>query len=127
MPNYNSLKTSQLIESIRKAYQAGQEDEALEPIVAVGSLGQVVGRFERGDYAIFYNIRGEREIELTQSFVDRNFSHFPIKKDLQLNLVTMIEYDSSLDVKVAFPSDGKIKNTLAEEPTATIGSKASSS
>ncbi len=114
MPTYNSFKTSQLIESIREAYQAGQEDEALEPIVAVGSSGQVLGRFERGDYAIFYNIRGEREIELTQSFVDRNFSHFPTKKDLRLNFVTMIEYDSSLDVKVAFPSGGKIKNTLAE-------------
>ena len=44
----------------------------------------------------------------------KDFSQFPIERNLNLNFVTMIEYDSDLNVKVAFPSDGKVKNSLAE-------------
>lgn len=107
-------RNDSMVGAIKKAYKAGQEDEALEPVIAVDSSGQPLGRFEKGDYVIFYDIRGEREIELTQSLVNREFSPFPVEKDLDLNFVTMIEYDSSLDVKVAFPPDGKIPNTLSE-------------
>ncbi len=103
-----------MVEAIKKAYQAEQEDEALEPLVAVDSSGQPLGRFEKGDYVIFYDIRGEREIELTQSLIHKEFSPFPVDKGLDLNFVTMIEYDSSLAVKVAFPPEGKIPNTLYE-------------
>ncbi|MGD8535455.1 MAG: alkaline phosphatase family protein [Candidatus Aminicenantes bacterium] len=110
----HSPRNDSMVEAIRKAYQAGQEDEALEPLVAVDSSGQPFGRFEQGDYVIFYDIRGEREIELTQSLINKDFRPFPIEKDLGLNFVTMIEFDSLLDVKVAFPPEGKIPNTLYE-------------
>ena len=103
-----------LVEAIKRAYREGQEDEALEPIVAVDSSGRPIGRFEKGDSVIFYDIRGEREIQLTESLINKDFNHFPVEKDLDLKFVTMIEYDSSLDVKIAFPPDGKINNTLTE-------------
>lgn len=109
-----AIMNSPLVRAIKNAYKKGEEDESLEPIIRVDSFGQPIGRFENGDYIIFYDIRGEREIELTMSLTDKDFSHFPIKKDLHLNFATMIEYDSSLDVKVAFPSEGKIHNTLTE-------------
>lgn len=101
-------------EAIRMAYKMGQEDEALEPIVEVDSEGRPSGRLECGDSMIFYNIRGEREVEITRSLVERPFPHFPTKPGLRLNLVTMIEYDAKLKVKVAFPPQTKIKNTLTE-------------
>ncbi len=110
----NNQTKNPLVQAIKKAYEAGQEDEALEPIVAIDPSGQPVGRLSKGDYVIFYDIRGEREIELTRSLIDKDFSHFLVDKDLDLNFLTMIEYDSSLKVKVAFPPDGKIRNTLGE-------------
>jgi 2,3-bisphosphoglycerate-independent phosphoglycerate mutase len=110
----NIAENSPLVRSIKKAYEAGQEDEALDPIVMADPSGQPLGRLERGDYVIFYDIRGEREVELTECLINRDFSHFPVKKDLGLNFVTMIEYHSSLKARVAFPSEGKIKNTFAE-------------
>lgn len=110
----NSPRNDPMVKAIKKAYQAGQEDEALEPLIAVDSSNQPLGRFGKGDYVIFYDIRGEREIELTQSLIHKEFSLFPVEKDLDLNFVTMIEYDPSLDVKVAFPPEGKIPNTLYE-------------
>jgi 2,3-bisphosphoglycerate-independent phosphoglycerate mutase len=103
-----------LVEAIRRAYRSGQEDEALEPIVAVDSAGKPIGRFQAGDSVIFYDIRGEREIELTESLTDPEFPHFPVEKDLRLNFVTMIEYSSSLDVRIGFQADGELKNTLTE-------------
>lgn len=110
----HSSRNYPLVEAIKKAYQAGQEDEELEPLIAVDTSDQPLGRFEKGDYVVFYDIRGEREIELTQSLINKDFNFFPIEKNLGLNFVTMIEYDASLDVKVAFPPEGKIPNTLYE-------------
>ncbi len=103
-----------LVEAIRQAYRSGQEDEALEPIVVVDPSGNPVGRFQDGDSIIFYDIRGEREIEITESLTDPAFEHFPTVKDIRLNFVTMIEYNSALDVKVAFQPAGEIIKTLAE-------------
>jgi len=107
-------KVTSMADAVRDSYKAGEEDEALEPIVLVDEYGKPIGRMENGDYVIFYNIRGEREIELTESLTDEHFDEFPTKIGLKLNFATMIEYDKKLDVKVAFPPTGKIDDTLSE-------------
>jgi 2,3-bisphosphoglycerate-independent phosphoglycerate mutase len=112
--NQTSVKNWSLTEAIRAAYTAGQEDEALEPIIRVNPSGEPRGRLNQGDYVIFYDIRGEREIELTHSLTAARFPYFSRKNDLRLNFVTMITYDPALEVKVAFPKDDKIKATLTE-------------
>lgn len=108
---------SALVKAIREAYQLGQEDEELEPIVAVDTARKPIGRIERGDSVIFYDIRGEREIQITASLTKDEFDHFEVKRDLDLDFTTMIEYASSLDVRVAFPPEGEMKNTFAEVVT----------
>ncbi len=100
-------------EAIREAYAAGQEDEALEPIVRVDDAGRPVGKISNGDSVIFYDIRGEREVELTEALVDPDFRHFPVRR-LDLDFITLIEYARSLGVTVAFPPEEHIKNTLVE-------------
>ncbi len=107
-------KSFSFSEAIRKAYRAGQEDEALEPIVKVDAEGRPLGRPEIGDSAIFYDIRGEREIELTESLTDPGFEKFPAKEHLNLRFVTMIEYAPHLRAEAAFPPEVKIRNTLTE-------------
>ncbi len=106
-----------MVKAIREAYRAGQEDEELEPIVAVDLTQKPVGRIRSGDSVIFYDIRGEREIEITESLTDRNFNTFSAKEGMDLDFVTMIEYASSLDVQVAFPPEGEVKNTFTEVVT----------
>ena len=100
-------------DAIRAAYGAGQEDEALEPIVRVDAAGRPVGRIAEGDSVIFYDIRGEREVELTEALVDPVFKAFPVRR-LGLDFVTLIEYARSLPVAVAFPPEEHLKNTLVE-------------
>lgn len=99
--------------AVRAAYRAGQEDEALEPLVRVDGHGQPVGRIQNGDYVIFYDIRGEREIELTSAFVDRDFAHFR-RPPMTVHFATMIEYHPDLDARVAFPPLGRLDDTLCE-------------
>jgi 2,3-bisphosphoglycerate-independent phosphoglycerate mutase len=100
--------------AVTGAYARGEEDEALEPLVLVDRGGQPMGRIQDGDYVIFYNIRGEREVELTRSFVDPDFDEFPIDKDLKVHFATMIQYDEALDVQIAFPPLGDIEHTLSQ-------------
>ena len=102
-----------IAEAVRAAYQAGEEDEALEPIVLANDSGQPVGRIGDGDYVIFYDIRGEREIELTSAFVAQEFPHFE-RAPITVHFATMIEYASSLVEHVAFPPIREIRNTLSE-------------
>lgn len=107
-------KKMSLSAAIREAYQQGQEDEALEPIIKANPDGRPHGRISEGDSVIFYDIRGEREIELTQSLTEEDFSHFPRPWNPRLRFVTLITYAPALRVRVAFPQDTAIKNTLAE-------------
>ena len=99
---------------LQEAYQAGEEEETLEPRVLVDNQGRPIGRFQDGDYLIFYNLRGEREVELCQSLLDKNFSHFKTDAGLNLHMVTMIPYHKNLPAKVAFPREEEIRHTLSE-------------
>jgi 2,3-bisphosphoglycerate-independent phosphoglycerate mutase len=113
MGDHTNEKVYPMAEAVRAAYRAGEEDETLEPIVRVDAEGNPVGRIEDGDYVIFYDLRGEREIELTEAFVAEDFPHFP-RREMTVHFATMIEYAQDLPVKVAFPPDGEIRNTLSE-------------
>jgi 2,3-bisphosphoglycerate-independent phosphoglycerate mutase len=107
------VKESGLVDRILKAYKDNECDETLEPIIVADDTGKPVGRISNGDTVIFYDIRGEREVELTRAFTDKDFSIFPVE-DLDLNFITMIEYNKVLDVKVAFPKVESISDTLSE-------------
>jgi 2,3-bisphosphoglycerate-independent phosphoglycerate mutase len=104
-----------MAEGLQLAYRSGEnDDETLEPRVLVDSHNRPVGRLEKGDYVIFYNLRGEREVELCQALVDKEFSHFPVEEGLRLNMVTMIPYHETLPAKVAFNPEEEVRDTLSE-------------
>jgi 2,3-bisphosphoglycerate-independent phosphoglycerate mutase len=110
-----NLKKFPMAEAIRAAYEAGErDDEILEPRVLVGGDQKPAGRFRDGDYIIFYNLRGEREVELCQALLDPDFRHFPVEKNLRLHMVTMIPYHKALPARVAFTPQEEIRDTLSE-------------
>ena len=106
-------RSSPLSEAVRAAYRAGEDDETMEPLVREDAAGRPIGRIRDGDYVLFYDIRGEREIELTQAFVDAEFPHFP-RAPLTTLWATMIEYHPDLNVRVAFPPLEEVEDTLSE-------------
>ena len=101
-------------QAVRNAYAEGQEDETLLPLVLANHQNEPLGRIHPGDSVIFYNIRGEREIELTRSFTEKTFREFPIHQTLNVNFATMIEYQKGLNVEVAFPPRGVLWDTLGD-------------
>ncbi|HLZ18199.1 MAG TPA: alkaline phosphatase family protein, partial [Smithellaceae bacterium] len=101
-------------EAVRQAYVQSQEDETLLPLVGIDLQDNPVGRIKTGDSVIFYNIRGEREIELTQSLTEPGFRKFPVETNLSFNYATMIEYQPGLKVKVAFPPEDVLSDTLSD-------------
>ncbi len=104
-----------MAEALKSAYQSGEnDDETLEPRVLCDAQNRPIGRFQDGDYIIFYNLRGEREVELCQALLDEKFSHFPVKRDQRLNMVTLIPYHKALPAKVAFMPEEEIRDTLSE-------------
>lgn len=105
--------TTPLAKAIIATYSQGQEDELLEPHLLVEADNSPIGRIGKGDCVIFYNIRGEREIELTRSLTDKEFNHFA-RKNLDLSFVTMVQYKKGLNTSVAFPPQQRLKNTLGE-------------
>ncbi len=109
----SNMPTYPLAEAVRAAYRAGEDDEAMEPLVRVDGNGQPIGRIRDGDYVIFYDIRGEREIELTAAFVAQDFPHFP-REAVTTHWATMIQYHPDLNVRVAFPPLGAVPQTLSE-------------
>ena len=80
-----------LAQAVERAYEAGQTDYYLEPLVQVDENGEPVGKIKNGDQVIFCCRRGEREIELTDAFTDPDFMHFErdYMKDLRFVIMTM--------------------------------------
>jgi 2,3-bisphosphoglycerate-independent phosphoglycerate mutase len=99
--------------AVLAAYERGEEDELLEPLVGTDAAGMPLGRIQEGDYVIFYDLRGEREVELTSAFVSPDFPHFT-RPNMRVHFSTLIEYSQELPVKVAFPPEGEILHTLGD-------------
>ncbi len=105
---------SALIQGIRALYQEGQTDYSMEPLVLVDPEGIPVGRIRDGDSVIFCCRRGEREIQLTEAFVEPNFSPFPRKALRDLGFVALTLYHEKFrDLPVAF-APLRMRETLGE-------------
>ena len=100
--------------AVRNAYRRSQEDETLEPLVLTGKNDLPIGRIRNRDAVIFYNIRGEREIELTRSLTEKAFPFFPVDNTIRCPFATMIEYQPGLNVRVAFSAEEQVTDTLSE-------------
>ena len=95
-------------------YGEGQTDYSFEPLVLTDETGQPVGPVRDGDAVIFCCRRGEREIQLTEAFTEREFSHFSREYLENLTFVILTLYHEKFkDLPVAF-APSKISPTLAE-------------
>ncbi len=103
-----------LADAVRELYCEGQTDYSLEPIVLVDVQGKPIGRIEDGDAVVFCCRRGEREIQLTEVFVESEWDRFPRRDFQNLTFVILTLYHEKFkDLPVAF-APTKIKDTLGE-------------
>ena len=95
------------VSAVGVSYSANINDEFMNPIVVAS------GGIRDGDAVVFFNFRPDRGRELTRAFVDPDFDGFPRGRLLDLEFVTLTEYDPTLPVKVAFPKEFP-ENVLAD-------------
>ena len=103
-----------LAEAVRASYRQGQVDYSLEPLVLVDGQGKPIGRIQDGDAVVFCCRRGEREIQLTEAFVDPSLDRFPRHEFQDLLFVILTLYHEKFhDLPVAF-APTRVQDTLGE-------------
>jgi 2,3-bisphosphoglycerate-independent phosphoglycerate mutase len=111
---YLSRGGAKLAEAVKDLYREGQTDYSIEPVVLVDNQGNPIGRIQEEDAVIFCCRRGEREIQLTEAFVDKDFDHFNVQKFQNLPFVILTLYHEKFkELPVAF-APTKLKDTLGE-------------
>ncbi|MBP3502287.1 MAG: 2,3-bisphosphoglycerate-independent phosphoglycerate mutase [Clostridia bacterium] len=113
MVNGIGQKATSAITAIESSYQKEIFDEFVEPTVIVNGDNQVA-TISKNDSVIFFNFRPDRAREITRVLVDKDFSEFETKKDLNLFFVCMTQYDETMpNVKIAFKPTTLV-NTFGE-------------
>jgi len=110
----SSYGGTELANAVRWAYASGQTDYSLEPLVLSDQAGKPIGRIKDGDSVIFCLRRGEREVQLTEAFVDPGAGGFPRADFTHLPFIILTLYHEKFkDLPVAF-APSRINGTLSE-------------
>jgi len=111
--NGTGKKSINIINSIKESYETGITDEFIKPIILVDKNNKPKGLIKENDYVIFFNFRTDRGRQLTKVLTQENIQEFELKK-MDLNFVTMTNYDQSFeDIKVIYEKDNLV-DTLGE-------------
>ncbi len=98
---------------LEQAYERGETDEFVKPtlIHAAGDKPVVIGD---GDAVLFMNFRADRAREITQCFIDDEFTGFERQVRPKLSAhVCLTQYDANFKTPVAFPPT-RLSNIFGE-------------
>ncbi|MBU1179872.1 2,3-bisphosphoglycerate-independent phosphoglycerate mutase [Patescibacteria group bacterium] len=98
----SSAKTA--AKAIDDSYKKSIFDEEFVP-TAIESKGNPVARVEDNDAVIFFNFGEDRARQLARVFVQDDISGFKRGKKLNIYFAGMTEYESGLNMGIAFPQD----------------------
>jgi 2,3-bisphosphoglycerate-independent phosphoglycerate mutase len=100
------------VEAMDKSYHDNKTDEFVLPTVVMEN-GRPVASIKNGDSIIFFNFRPDRAREITRAINDKIFMGFE-RENLNLNFVTLTQYDKTMEgVRIAY-SPQSYSNTLGE-------------
>ena len=90
-------------------------DQYLGQFVVVDDAGEPVGRIEDGDAVINFNFRGDRAIEISRAFTERDFDKFDRGRVPEVLYAGMMEYDGDLHIPPRYlVNPPAIDNTVSE-------------
>ena len=100
------------VETYREEYKVIDQD--LPPFV-IAKDGVPVGTINDGDSVIFYNFRGDRAIEISKAFDDKEFAKFDRVRYPNVVYAGMLEYDGDLHIPSNYlVNPPEISNTMGE-------------
>jgi 2,3-bisphosphoglycerate-independent phosphoglycerate mutase len=101
------------IEGLESAYARGETDEFVKA-TTIQAAGRAPITVQNGDVILFMNFRADRARELTQAFINTDFSEFKRHRHPSLGtFVCLAEYDVRFNTPVAFEPQG-LHNILGE-------------
>jgi len=102
-----------MLDAMKKSYDAGVTDEFIRPLVKVDANGNAVGKVQEGDVFICFNYRTDRLREITTVLSQKDMPDFGMKT-LPLHYLTFTRYDDSFkNVHIVYDKDN-VANTLGE-------------
>ncbi len=103
------------IQAVKDAYQRGETDEFIKPIILLDESNEPVATVKDNDIVLMFNFRADRVRELTQVFTDENWQEFEITfKPALADCVTFTQYGKQFTLPVVFPPVS-MDHILAEE------------
>lgn len=93
-------------EAIQAAYASDDSliDQYIPPFV-IQENGIPAGKMNDGDSVILFNFRGDRAIELSKAFEDKDFPYFDRKNIPNVHFAGMMEYDGDLHIPTHYLVD----------------------
>jgi 2,3-bisphosphoglycerate-independent phosphoglycerate mutase len=85
-------------EAIETFYKEDEKiiDQYLDPFVIVGANDKPVGTIEDGDSVVCFNFRGDRAIEISRAFEEKDFDKFDRQRYPDVYYAGMMQYDGDL-------------------------------
>jgi 2,3-bisphosphoglycerate-independent phosphoglycerate mutase len=102
------------VEAVQNAYQRGEMDEFVKPVVLTDKGDHPLGILRDGDGVICFNFRSDRVRQITHAFNDAQFPYF--ERRILPNFtdyVCMTQYDETLALPIAF-APVNLKDILGE-------------
>ena len=110
------------VEAIRQAYERGERDEFLVPMVVTDDE-RPVAPMRDGDVLICWNYRSDRMRQIVRALTEAEFDGFDVRGRPRLHVVTMTQYDPRFGLPVAFEPQSMAKivaEVLAERGLTTL-------
>ncbi|MBN1685359.1 MAG: 2,3-bisphosphoglycerate-independent phosphoglycerate mutase [Spirochaetales bacterium] len=110
-PSFGSAREA--IETARSK-TPGIIDQDLPPFV-ISEGGRPVGSIKDGDSVVLFNFRGDRSIEISRAFEERDFHEFRREPNPEIHFAAMMQYDGDLLIPKNFlVSPPAIDRTMGE-------------
>ena len=88
--------------AVQAAYQRGETDEFIKPLVHVRK-GVPVATMREGDGVFFFNYRSDRMRQIVAALTSPGFDAFDVRDRPHVAAVTMTQYDQTFTIPQAFP------------------------
>ena len=89
--------------AVQAAYDRGETDEFVKPIVLVDGNDTPMATIRDGDGVFCFNFRSDRMRQIVRALIMEGFDEFPVPDRPVVSLATMTEYDQTFSVPQALP------------------------
>ena len=88
--------------AIRAAYDRGETDEFIKPMVVADDDGRPLAPMRDGDAVVCWNYRSDRMRQVVRAMTTAGFDGFDVSARPRLHVVTMTQYDQTFTTPAAF-------------------------